>query len=189
MRDAATTSNETAAPESRDVVMPFCGHVYDDRTQCTLKKGHNGVHCFYGETQEDENGCHIEIQSWNHRGEIAVPEQVAVFRVDYDNGRQARIETMQAAIEDARGKLTPGTVFEVRAKLYPEDGVSVDFGRRIATKRELAEKWAIAWYLVPPQPEGFEHFETARRPLFAHDVDSGEMIEHAGYLLLARLKA
>jgi hypothetical protein len=106
-----------------------------------------------------------------------------VFPCNYDAGYEKRQEVMQAAIADARLKLTAGMVFEIRAKMYPEEGYTTPFQRSQVTREEMAADWGIAWYL------GFEEFRTPTEPLCIYAPHEGTYDELGGFILLARLEA
>jgi hypothetical protein len=129
------------------------------------------------------------VRTWNDDCETELPELFKEFPIDYDRGDEARRDILRAVIADAKKNLPEGTVFEVRAKLYPADGgKSTDFGTKHMTRRDMAKDWGMCWYVVPKQPKGFEHLETATEPLVEHLPDEGEWDPVGGYVLLARVK-
>jgi len=155
-------------------LMERCGHLGPAPHPCEREAGHDGPHTFYEKTGEWD----YRVHEWNDDGEGPVKEQGREFKLDYEEGATFRAEMLRLAIADAHKSLPSGTVFELRARLVPEDLNPVEM-----------RPWGIAWYLVPKQPARFEGRETATEPLFLNDVDDGEVIEHGGYLLLGRVKA
>ncbi len=153
----------------------LCGHEFGE-FRCCKDVGHTGVHSDYGPVRSHELSSSFVVRQWNDDGETEVPELFSEFPCDYDAGEAVRKETMDAAIADAKMKLPKGTVFEVRAKPYP------------VNQREMASDWGMCWYVVPKQPNGFEHLETQTEPLVEHPLREGEWIPEGGYVLLARVK-
>lgn len=165
-----------------------CGHGAGEYI-CDLDKGHSGNHRRTKEIKRNlfPGESEFTIHEWNDEGYTPLPEHGDSFQCDYDDAEDCR-HTKELAIFAARRYLTPGVVFEIRAKLYPEDRTT-DYGTKKITRDEAAKDWGIAWYLVPKQPKGFEHLETATEPLVDYEYDQGEHIEAGGYILLARIKA
>lgn len=169
-------------PLSEKIARPICGHAHKGHV-CNLDGGHIGIH---NETKSVGPGD-FQLHEWNDQEQERTSELGEAFTCNYDDAADCR-RAKEQAIADARKLFEPGTVFEIRAKLYPGDRTT-DYGTKKITRDEAAKDWGIAWYLVPKQPKGFEHLETATEPLVDYEYDQGEHIEAGGYILLARIKA
>ena len=108
-----------------------------------------------------------------------VKEQGVSFPCDYSVGEEERRKVMSAAIADARRTLPKGTVFEIRAKMYPSSGFR-NYGRELPTEKKAFKDWGLAWYVSSVTPS---------EPLFELATDKGEYLPAGGYLLLARIVA
>lgn len=101
-----------------------------------------------------------------------------MIHIDYDSGRKARQSALLRVMQQANDKLTPGTVFEIRAKPYPRaEGMLTDFGRVRISRDQMAEGWGCDWLEIKDEP---------RLPLFMRDIDDGEWLEHAGCFCIGR---
>ena len=171
--------------------MTDCDSVYNGY-RCQKEKDHSGIHSFYSEPTVVEDGYDdrfIALQ-WNDEGQTLHDLELGrAFNCNYDLGAIERRKIMNLVIYDAKQTLKKGDVFEVRAKLYPQEGGRfLDYGRTHFTREHLAKNWGIAWYHMPQQPKDFEAHGMKQEPLFIHDIDEGYEPNGGGYILIARIK-
>jgi hypothetical protein len=94
-----------------------------------------------------------------------------IFEVDYRSPAEVLESVKQHLISEAKLILPDDTVFEIRAKMYPNphDGWA-------------CEKWGISWYYSSQLQR---YLDT---DMCDHEVKKGAYNMNDGYILIARLK-
>jgi hypothetical protein len=157
-----------------------CGHTDLEGHACTRQGGHDGLHAMYVHTESGEGVC-ISAYQWDDGGNMALVAQERGNAIEADYYTADREALVAEVIAQAREALPAGSVFEVRSKIPPTDGIKWYYGRKQPTLAEQANKWSVVWYwnfdMIPPLP------------LFQVPIDEAAMDPRTGYCTVARLEA
>jgi hypothetical protein len=177
--------------------MSTCGHELRAGIRCTVEAGlKHTTHSFYEDQPSDNpnESNFVVLHEWNDKREQWLErEHGEAIDVDYDEGPVARAKAMRFAVLAAEKSphIPNGAVYEIRAKEIPKEGRAFDYGRVKRSRRQQAVDWGIAWYYVPPAPDGFnDEYRRgfANDPLFVNTPETPVLPALGGYLLLARIR-
>jgi hypothetical protein len=165
----------------------ICENISPQGVKCSRSSGHTESHVHYEDVKESDGQFCSRIYEWNDDG--TTPERKefgCAFAVNYNNTEEHE-KIVQIAIADANRELPAGTVFEIRGKIRPADGVTNNYGRVLPSLEEQSAKWGIAWYtfywLNAPERE-----KMPKEPLFRVPVTEAGYDDLHGCMLIARLK-
>lgn len=144
-------------------------HARRSGVTCALGKGHLGRHSDFSPVLDGSGN--IKIFEWDDKSEEPLPEQGQIFEVDYRSPAEVLESVKQHLISEAKLILPDDTVFEIRAKMYPNP-----------YDRWACEKWGIAWYYSSQLQR---YLDT---DMCDYEVKKGAYDMNDGYILIARLK-